>query len=140
MEAKSLLNMISRKMSNLYKPTFYAHISGAECGVRRGVFCDELDKIYKFYSTPFNKEMVCDLFKYWMESEIKNEYINLNDNGISFGKNLYEIRLDKEDSLTGDKFLMPKTLDDFIRDCERKGLMLVWKDGITGKFFKNWSA
>lgn len=75
------------------------------------------------------------LFKYWTQSEFGNDFCNVKDNCIYFQTDSYVIRTDKHKSESGIRFPLPKTLDDFIRDCERVGVELYWKEEIGKKYF-----
>ncbi len=76
------------------------------------------------------------LFKYWMISEFGNDFYNLNDNCIYFLTDSYVIRTDKNKSETGVRLPLPQTIDDFIRDCNRVGIELYWKEEVVKKHFR----
>lgn len=76
------------------------------------------------------------LFKYWMCSEFKSDFYNVKDNCIYFLSDHYMIRQDKNNPETEIKLPLPETVDDFIRDCERAGIELYWKDEVVKKYFK----
>ena len=93
----------------------------------------EGDILNDFYSQPFKPELITELFEGWLK-EIHNSqelYIHWENWQIEFDEN------DRNNkyciySYYGDWYkittLKPRTLDDFINDCQRAGIELEWKE------------
>ena len=97
----------------------------------------------EFYSQPFKPELITELFEGWEYDGILEENILNKDGSIietinfrNFSTNEYndDISIYEEKGyilIEGTGFIIPITLDDFIRDCQRIGLELkgeeLWK-------------
>ena len=88
----------------------------------------DLYQVGDFYSQPFKPEMITELFEGW-ESYFSGT--NFQDNGkheINILPELLFYGIKKY--LASDSFdhSYPETLNDFIRDCQRAGIELTWKE------------
>ena len=81
--------------------------------------------ILKFYSQPFKPELITELFEGW---ETKDFSLYKNDNShrdIRFNDGItYNFELN--DFIEENNYY-PRTLDDFINDCQRAGIELEWR-------------
>lgn len=88
-----------------------------------------------FYSQPFKPELITELFEGWVLAEYsKAEFgyfktvINKHIAEIEFSEyyddGLYQICCTKTDQIIP----KPRTLDDFINDCQRAGIELQFKE------------
>lgn len=89
--------------------------------------------VAKFYSQPFKPELITELFEGWVtDATDESEYPYANywydsssiisaEFGEYFDNNLY---------LLNQELILckPRTLDDFINDCQRAGIELTWKE------------
>lgn len=89
-----------------------------------------LDELMSFYSQPFRPELITELFEGWWYDKAKEKYLsNYEDNGktsylylnICFETNYASY------NICGIVLPFPRTLDDFITDCERAGIQLEWR-------------
>ena len=106
------------------------------------IFTQRFEKLHKLYSQPFKPELIAELFHDWITSYRTNkwkfsftnrssDYVDLpNPNDPANGDCItYE-------SKGGEcNFIIPKTLNDFISDCQRAGIELNWKPEILIKYF-----
>ncbi|MCX6154445.1 MAG: hypothetical protein NT007_09810 [Candidatus Kapabacteria bacterium] len=84
-----------------------------------------LSNANEFYSQPFKPEMITELFEGWKEVSVKN------DINTVFKDDKDEICFWQDEKYYNIRFLAvtnPETLDDFIRDCQRAGIELIWKE------------
>ena len=84
-----------------------------------------------FYSQPFKPELITELFEGWEEYTGIHDlyYNNYKSQEVRFNKNnkhLYDIYQDSLSRCV--TFYKPRTLDDFITDCQRAGIQLIWKE------------
>ena len=81
----------------------------------------------KFYTQPFTPELITELF----EGSMQRVHRGIPEYFI--GPDGFEV-YDKQIVVNDDqRFLMPPTLSDFIRDCQRAGMQLEWKEDIYQK-------
>lgn len=88
-----------------------------------------LDGVLSFYSQPFRPELITELFEGWELIKVIDNYEFVFDSDKNNSINLYgeiEIILYGEDILLS-KYWYPRTLDDFINDCQRAGIQLKWR-------------
>jgi len=85
-----------------------------------------------FYSQPFKPEMIVELFEGWQEQEDYN-YINKDEFGYcliqcSDDESRWNyIKQRKTFATEYNGLYIPRTLDDFINDCQRAGIELIWR-------------
>jgi hypothetical protein len=92
-------------------------------------------EMHRFYTQPFTPSLITELFEGWedcskgedllYENEFESEYALIPED-ISGETQLGSI--DGGDYLPLGDFIYPRTLNDFINDCERSGITLRWKD------------
>jgi hypothetical protein len=77
-----------------------------------------------FYSQPFKPELITELFEGW---EWNGENVSSNETlivDISWQSDYLVITFIEKDIY----FFFPRTLDDFITDCQRAGIELTWRE------------
>ena len=82
-----------------------------------------------FYAQPFKPELITELFDNW---EIKDgyNYIEYKNSGAIlriWHNEPNEIIIFKKKVLSGKSTFTIRTLDDFICDCQRAGIELIWR-------------
>jgi hypothetical protein len=81
----------------------------------------------EFYSQPFKHELITELFEGWIADADEPSYTYAtftNPNTIiDFG----EYRNASLYTINYVRFYVPRTLDDFINDCQRVGVGLEWR-------------
>ena len=94
-----------------------------------------LTALRTFYTQEFLPQMIMQYFEGWEEGNIY-PYGNFQDTGTSYGFAMKE-HLATYFVGTGElNMILPETLDDFVRDCERCNIPLVWEKQIVEKYFK----
>jgi hypothetical protein len=130
------INNIPQKDYNLWKKWLYKIFQP-----------DYAFKFEDFYSQPFKPEMITELFEGWEISEANSERSEYHEKiNLRYGKKdkdwamiEYWYSKDKKDFfyisygildcflVKENKFLFPRTLDNFITDCQRTNIKLIWK-------------
>jgi len=111
---------------------------------------DLVDKVANFYSLPFKPELITELFEGWGEHQNKIYSCRFDRIGKGSYNNIIEVFFsDKVDRISyGNSIIrnhhpqnivmsiLPKSLNDFISDCQRAGIELTFKQEVINKFFK----
>ena len=113
-----------------------------------------IDAIANFYSQPFKPEMITELLEGWKENENEREYDACSETLVGrfyekinapYDADIAFPMLDVSMDLTimvncgedwdglKNSFIYPKTLNDFISDCQRAGIELTFKKEIEDK-------
>ena len=80
-------------------------------------------RIYaNFLNQPFTPELIVEKFKGWVKDNECDIYYYKDTS------NFIECKYDKKYSVNGTMFLIPRTLADFINDCQRAGIELEFKE------------
>ena len=98
-------------------------------------YMDEMERISggkapdEFFTQQFKPELITELFEGWyLEDDDKcRYYCQTNIGGVYAhvsGSGYFDIILD------GRVYPHPRTLDDFITDCQRSGIELEWKTNL----------
>jgi hypothetical protein len=98
-----------------------------------GIKFDENNRVHQFYSQKFNPELIVELFEGW-EEKIINNFVH-RTNGIYeivFNSAGRMILLNGNPNWAGE-FNSPRTLDDFITDCQRFKIELTWNTHLTNR-------
>lgn len=85
------------------------------------------DTLKEFYSQPFKPEMITELFEGWEGYD--GHYYYKKQAIFDFGYTNYEIK-------SNINWKIPRTLNDFISDCNRAGIELNWKPEIIKQYFQ----
>lgn len=107
----------------------------------------KMQMVSDFYLQFFVSSDIAELFEGWDKKETKLEYslpkekfIYYSNGGVTI--NLWNIDGDEQPFIDRDVwnyngiiFIPPKTLNDFISDCQRAGIELTWKPEIVNKYF-----
>lgn len=94
---------------------------------------DDLSKVHDFYSQPFKPEMIVECFEGWrMEVDVCYRHDKADVSIVVFPYHLW-MRVGMNTPIETHN---PSTLDQFISDCQRAGIELVWKADIVEKYFK----
>ncbi len=85
-----------------------------------------------FYNQEFKHELISELFKGFVQHgnySYSESIVYENGNfSIVFNKNYKNLMIIIIAGNTdGNKFLMPRTIDEFITDCQKAGIKLEWK-------------
>lgn len=88
---------------------------------------DEWENHTEFYSQPFKPELITELFEGWEKEEANVEMYYLIEDDYTWCEwtgTKYEV----QGTLDNIKlYSLPRTLDDFINDCQRAGIKLYFK-------------
>jgi hypothetical protein len=99
-----------------------------------------ITSLREFYMQEFLPQMIMQYFEGWSEGVKSNyHYVFISENngkkfdyGFQIGDDFAVYFIKNEEFKT----ILPDILDDFIRDCERCGIPLVWKKEVVEKHFK----
>jgi hypothetical protein len=80
----------------------------------------------KYYLQPFKPELITELFEGWGLTKIYHEYPYTDGEYQLKFVNGYMETANKNGAIYG-KIFTPRTLDDFINDCQRAGIELTWR-------------
>jgi hypothetical protein len=89
------------------------------------ILCQFLD-IIDFYSLPLNPEDIPKLFKGWSKSG--GLYFILHKYNIDFSNKAEYWKFTKDSVRLVFSAPIPRTLNEFISDCDRAGIKLTWKE------------
>jgi hypothetical protein len=85
--------------------------------------------LYDFYSQPFKPELITELFEgfIYLTNKLNKEHIIIEGRGADDDTVQF---YPESDSYTIGEIqfqVLPRTLDDFINDCQRAGIELTWR-------------
>lgn len=86
---------------------------------KKGYVCNAI-----FYSQPFKPGLITELFEGFIPTGHEQDYSHTSDYDFQFKTKRYMIHYGLEITITNS---YPRTLDDFITDCQRAGIELEWK-------------
>ena len=89
----------------------------------RGIY-GEHHTLEEFYSQPFKPELITELFEGWKVTG--TTYYPKERFNVVFDDPIYYKIFDFSEGYDY-LIMLPRTLDDFIRDCERAGVELIWR-------------
>lgn len=93
-----------------------------------------IHKAYYLLSRPFKPEDIAELFEGWVQQvDIEGNPICWFQNG-DFDIDFYSAA--KYHINDGNRQAVPIILDQFISDCTRSGIELIWKEEIVKQYFK----
>jgi hypothetical protein len=105
-----------------------------ECDKYFKYFYEDWKNALSFYSQPFKPELITELFEGWeanFEICSKCTIKNLKDySTFDFWVDIWNNYILWEPHTKGELFwnlMFPRTLDDFINDCQRAGIELKWR-------------
>ena len=88
--------------------------------------------LIKWYSkrvgVPFKPELITELFAGWgCDVEDDSYWFRNNHDKINYARSEMGGYIQYDSTLMNQTFDIPRTLDDFITDCQRAGIELVWR-------------
>lgn len=108
-----------------------SHIPGVYTSVILGqysAFYHDLINLRDFYYHEFKPDMIVEYFEGWDKYSISYNDSLMNNIWLCVDKKHYYINRER--------LFLPQTLDQFITDCQRACIDLVWKESIEEKYFK----
>ena len=84
--------------------------------------CYQNQMYANYLNQPFTPELIVDKFKGWVKDNECDIYYYKDTS------NFIECEYDKIYSVNGTMFFIPRTLADFINDCQRAGIELEFKE------------
>lgn len=115
MKVYNYLKLSSISLSRDISDEDYADL----CEFQEKFFLENWSEIADFYSQPFKSELITELFEGWKTYDSLG-YLH-RGNAIAVRNNLYMYNLSSWQN-------PPRTLDDFINDCQRYNIELEWKE------------
>jgi len=89
---------------------------------------DELKEATEFYSQKFEPELITELFEGWgCDVEDDSYWFRNNHDKINYARSEMGGYIQYDSTLMNQTFDIPRTLDDFITDCQRAGIELEWR-------------
>ena len=86
------------------------------------------EDIAQFYSQPFRPELITELFEGWgCDVEDDSYWFRNNHDKINYARSEMGGYIQYDSTLMNQTFDIPRTLDDFINDCQRAGIELEWR-------------
>jgi hypothetical protein len=102
---------------------------------------NKITKLKQFYTQTFTPNMIIELFDGWERNDecLQNFYLDINEKDywwvLMRDEDSSQIEIRKCETRSGNEYkyklleaLRPQTLNDFISDCNRVDIKLIWKD------------